>query len=407
VWAVILAVLAALAGAAALAHRRLYAAPPPATVALSVDPAGPVVAPAAEAAAAAPLPWPATGQGAVAIPAVGYSAQSGAEQPVPVASMTKIMTGYLILRDHPLAPGADGPPITITPADVAYYDQDTVTDQANVPLQAGEVLTERQMLEGLLIHSANDFADTLGAWDAGSVDAFVAKMNLTASQLGMTQTHYVDPSGYDPQSQSTASNLLKVAALALQNPTFASIVTMSSVSLPLGGVEGSYTPLLPGEPGGNPAVVGVKSGFTSAAGGGDVLALQQSVGGHQVLVLAAVTGQETADVLTSAGLAAFAIAQAAGARMVATPTLPIGTVVGTAQVLGTRVPAVTTGSGSLVAWPGDRVRQSATALAHPMAGAPAGTPLGYVSYSIGTQRLAVLVRTTSALPVPSVTQRLF
>ena len=136
---------------------------------LTVAPKGPVIDPGAVASAAAPLPWPATGQGAVAIPSVGYSAQSGPEQSVPVASMTKIMTGYLILRDHPLGPGQDGPPITITPADVSYYDQDTATDQANVPLAAGEVLSERQMLEGLLVHSANDFAYSLGAWDAGSV----------------------------------------------------------------------------------------------------------------------------------------------------------------------------------------------------------------------------------------------
>jgi len=400
-------VLAALAGAGALAHRRLYAAPPPATVLLSVAPAGPVIDPGAEAAAAAPLPWPVTGQGAVAIPAVGYLAQSGPEQPVPVASMTKIMTGYLILRDHPLAPGQAGPDITITPADVGYYDQDTVTDQANVPLQAGEVLNERQMLEGLLIHSANDFADSLAVWDAGSVEAFVAKMNLAASQLGMAQTHYVDPSGYQPQSQSTAADLLKVAAVALQDPNFATIVTMSSVILPLGGLEGSYTPLLPGEPEGNPAVVGVKSGFTNAAGGGDVLALHLVVGGRPVLVLAAVTGQEMPDVLTAAGQAAYAVALSAGARVVATATPPIGTVVGAARVLGATVPAVTTGTGSLVAWPGDRLQQSATAVGHPSAGASAGTPLGYVTYSIGTQRLAVVVRITAALPVQSLIQRLF
>ncbi len=407
VWVAIVVVLAMAAGAGALAHTRLYAAPPRATVTLTVAPKGPVIDPGAVASAAAPLPWPAIGQGAVAIPSVGYSAQSGPEQSVPVASMTKIMTGYLILRDHPLGPGQDGPPITITPADVSYYDQDTATDQANVPLAAGEVLSERQMLEGLLIHSANDFAYSLGAWDAGSVPAFVAKMNAAASQLGMAQTHYVDPSGYLPQSQSTAADLLKVATVALREPTFASIVTMANVSLPLSGLVSSYTPLLPGEVDGNPAVVGVKSGFTTAAGGGDVLAFNQEVGGHQVLVLAAVTGQQTGDVLTAAGLAALALAQAAGSRLVVATTDPIGTAVGTAQVPGASVPAVTTGSGSLVAWPGQRLGQGTTVVNRPYAGAPAGAALGYVTYSLGSQRLAALVRTTAGLPAPSVTQRLF
>ena len=154
-------------------------------------------------------------------------------------------------------------------------------------------------------------------------------------------------------------------------------------------------------------MVGVKSGFTTAAGGGDVLAFNQEVGGHQVLVLAAVTGQQTGDVLTAAGLAALALAQAAGSRLVVATTDPIGTAVGTAQVPGASVPAVTTGSGSLVAWPGQRLGQGTTVVNRPYAGAPAGAALGYVTYSLGSQRLAALVRTTAGLPAPSVTQRLF
>ena len=62
---------------------------------------------------------------------------------------------------------------------------DLDTTQASVEIQAGEVLTERQALDGMLVHSANDLAYTLACWDAGSVPAFVAKMNATAASLGM------------------------------------------------------------------------------------------------------------------------------------------------------------------------------------------------------------------------------
>ena len=129
-----------------------------------------------------------------------------------------MMTAYVILRDHPLGPGQNGPSITMTQADVDDFDNDTVEDEANAQVTVGEVLTERQLLEGLLVHSANNFADTLARWDAGDIPAFVAKMNSTATQLGMDHTHYADPSGFDQISQSTAGDLLKVAALGHGEP---------------------------------------------------------------------------------------------------------------------------------------------------------------------------------------------
>ena len=113
------------------------------------------------------LPWPALGQGAVSVPALGYASQSGPETPVPIASLTKMTNAVVILRDHPVAPGANGPMITITPDDVSQYDVDLDNDESNIPIQAGEVLSERQMLEALLTQSANDIAYSLAVWDAG------------------------------------------------------------------------------------------------------------------------------------------------------------------------------------------------------------------------------------------------
>ena len=123
------------------------------------------------------LPWPATGQGAIAVPAIGVSVASGPEQPAPVASLTKLMTAYVVLHDHPLAPHEPGPTITVTQADVDDYDNDTVDDDANAQVTLDERLTEQQVMSGLLVHSADNYADLLARWDAGSIPAFVAKMN--------------------------------------------------------------------------------------------------------------------------------------------------------------------------------------------------------------------------------------
>lgn len=345
------------------------------------------------------LPWPPTGQAAVAIPALGYAAQSGPEHPVPVASMTKVMTAYVVLTDHPLATGQNGPSITVTPTDAADYTTDLDTTQASVALQAGEVFTEREALEGLLVHSANDLAFTLAEWDAGSVPAFVAKMNATAARLGMVDTHYADASGYTPESVSTPADLLRVTAAAMALPAFAQAVSMPSTILPQpSGTVSSYTPLLAAGTGGVPGVVGVKSGYTTAAGGGDILAYQTSAAGRPLTVLAAVTTQRGPTVLDAAGNIDLALARAAASAVVGTTPSHPGAPVATVTCHGHRVPAVTAASATLLAEPGQAVRQTMVVTHRPHDPEPAGSLLGTALYTLGEQQVAVPVRVARRLP---------
>ena len=232
------------------------------------------------------LPWPATGQGAVSVPSLGFAAQSGPESPVPIASLTKMTNALVVLRDHPVPPGASGPSITITSADVAEYDNELHNDESTLSIRVGEVLTERQMLEAMLTQSANDVAYSLALWDAGSIPAFVAKMNAATAQLGATSSHYVDASGYDPASVSTAADCLRIAAAAMAIPTFAQVVGMSSVTLPLVGTIPNIVTEI-----GSDNVVGIKSGYTSEAKACMVLAADRVIEGRSVLVLAAVLTQ--------------------------------------------------------------------------------------------------------------------
>ena len=118
------------------------------------------------------------------------------------------------------------------------------------------------------------------------IQAFVAKMNAAAASLGASSTHFVDASGYDPHSVSTAADCLRIAAAGMVIPTFAAVVGMTTVTLPLvGTVHNLVTEI------GSNGVVGVKSGYTSYAGGCMVLAADRVVDGRTVLVLAAVLGQ--------------------------------------------------------------------------------------------------------------------
>jgi D-alanyl-D-alanine carboxypeptidase (penicillin-binding protein 5/6) len=397
------AVVVAVPSFGVLAVVRASAAPPRAVARMF----GERPAPLAVTSTVPAVPWPPSGQAAVSVPEVGYTAQSGPEHPVPVASMTKVMTAYLILHDHPLSPGEAGPDITITATDAADYGTDTVSDQSSVLITQGEVLTESQMLQGMLVHSANDLAYSLACWDAGSVPAFVAKMNATATSLGMTQTHYADASGFTPRSVSTPADLLKVTSLAMENPVFAADVSMPSVTLPVSGTSYSYTPLLAGSTGGVAGVVGVKSGYTTTAGGGDILAFRSSVGGRTFTVLAAVSSQQGPDVLATAGNADLAIARSVAGAVRQVAVDRTGEPVGTESADGKTVPVVTASQTTLLAAPGAMVDRSVEVTRHLVAGAPRGSLVGAAYFAVGDQRVAVPIRTAGTLPAPDLVQRVF
>jgi D-alanyl-D-alanine carboxypeptidase (penicillin-binding protein 5/6) len=395
---VLLAVLALLVVAAAAAFvgiRLSAAAPPPTTTSMSLPSVGVPTK-------TVPLPWPTMGQGAVDIPSVGAEEVSGPQQPVPVASLTKLMTAYVILRDHPLAPNESGPHITVTQADVDDYDTDTVSDDSNAQVTLGEQLTELQVLEGLLIHSADNYADLLARWDAGSVPAFVTKMNDAAATLGMRQSHFADPSGVSPQSMSTAADILKAAAADMAHPVVDSIVDNTSVTLPVAGTISTYTPLL-----GLDGIVGVKSGFTTEAGGCDVVAVERTVHGRQTLLLAAVTGQQQANALAAAGLHGLALVNAVQPLIGTTTVLRSGMTAAHVAAAGQSVAASTTASVSMLTWPG----VSAARVFHPgrqvSDQAKRGARVGTVVVTMGTQRAVVPVRLTRDVPQRSMLQRIF
>ena len=348
------------------------------------------------------LPWPTTGQAAIAVPSIGINVASGPEQPVPVASLTKMMTAYVILHDHPLALHQPGPNITVSQADVDDYNFDTVNDDSNAQVALNEQITEQQVLGGLLVHSADNYANLLARWDAGSIPAFVAKMNAAAARLGMTHSHFVDASGVNPGSMSTASDLLKVAVPDMANPTFASMVQMSSVTLPVAGTISTYTPLL-----GLQGVIGVKSGFTDAAGGCDVLAVVRTVHGKPTLILAAVTGQQGPVVLAQAGLHALALVDAVPPLIGSTTVLAGNTVVAHVSQSGSTVPARTVSSASLLTWPGVTATRVFRPSGHMVDQPPRGTRAGTVVVSVGTQHVAVPVRTEQDMPPVTLLHRIF
>jgi serine-type D-Ala-D-Ala carboxypeptidase (penicillin-binding protein 5/6) len=348
------------------------------------------------------LPWPTTGQGAIAVPSIGIEVASGPEKPVPVASLTKLMTAYVVLHDHPLTLNQPGPTITVSQADVDDYNLDVASNDSSALVALNEQITEEQVLGGLLVHSADNYADLLARWDAGSIPAFVAKMNADAVRLGMLHSHFADASGINPFSSSTASDLLKVAAPDMANAAFASLVKMPSITLPVAGTISTYTPLL-----GLQGTIGVKSGFTTAAGGCDVLAVIRTVQGKPVLLLAAVTGQEGPNVLALAGLHALALVDAVGPLIGSTTVVPGNQVEAHVSEGGTSVNARATASASMLTWPGVTATRVLRPARHVSDHPRRGTQVGIVVVTLGTQHVAVPVRLERDVPPPTLLQRLF
>jgi D-alanyl-D-alanine carboxypeptidase (penicillin-binding protein 5/6) len=241
--------------------------------------------------------WPADGQAAVQI---GHSqVQAGPnQQTAPIASVAKVMTAYLVLRDHPLRPGEDGPTIALTDADVADTDRRRGQEESVVSIAAGEQLTELQALQALLLPSANNIAAVLARWDAGSVEGFVARMNAAARSLGMTHTRYTDPSGYDDATVSTAADQVRIVDRAMRLPVFASIVGTPSATLPVTGTVYNTNTLL-----GDDGFIGVKTGSTAAAGGCFAFRAVRWIDGKRTTITGVVLGQPGYDQI-AAGLAA-------------------------------------------------------------------------------------------------------
>jgi serine-type D-Ala-D-Ala carboxypeptidase (penicillin-binding protein 5/6) len=242
--------------------------------------------------------WPADGQAAF-IRTGESRIQAGPNQhAAAIASVAKVMTAYVVLRDHPLRPGHEGPAITLTDADVADTDRRRGQEESVVSIAPGEQLTERQALQALLLPSANNIAAVLARWDAGSADQFVARMNATARSLGMTHTRYTDPSGFDDATVSTAADQVRIVERAMRLPVFASIVATPTTTLPFAGTVHNTNTLL-----GHNGFVGVKTGSTAAAGGCFAFRAIRWIDGKQTTITGVVLGQPGHDRI-AAGLAA-------------------------------------------------------------------------------------------------------
>lgn len=175
---------------------------------------------------------------------------------LPMASTTKIMTALLAVEsgklDETFTVPAEGLRVEGT----------------SMGLVAGEKMTLRELVYGLMLNSGNDAANTIALILCGSIDEFVDMMNRRAAKLGLTNTNFCNPSGlYTENHYTSALDLARLAAYAMKNKDFAQIVGTKTIRVHYNGIANgrllkNHNALLSSYDG----AIGVKTGFVKKSG---------------------------------------------------------------------------------------------------------------------------------------------
>lgn len=228
------------------------------------------------------------GYGASGVGAVGYPgvlASAGSADPLPIASISKVITALVVLDAHPLALGEAGPDITFGDADQAFYDAQVADGGSVESVFPGLVLSQRNVMNVMLIKSANNYAETLAAWGFGSESAFIDAARAWLAAQGLTSTTIEEPTGVSPNNRSTVADLVELAKLAEANPVISEIVSTQTIDVPEIGTVDNSNGLL-----GVNGVVGIKTGTLDEAGACLLFSQEHQIGSTTITVVGVVLG---------------------------------------------------------------------------------------------------------------------
>ncbi|WP_203581568.1 D-alanyl-D-alanine carboxypeptidase family protein [Microbacterium hibisci] len=328
-----LAIAAVLAGYAGTTLLWPLHAVAPTVTAMEVQP---IAAPAA-----VPV-WPAAGSAAEAVGGIPGTLASTADADS-IASITKVLTALVILDELPLAPGEQGPEYRFTAADNSRYWAYRRGGESALDVPVGGTLTEYQMLEGILIGSANNYADRLAQsiWPSDAVFASAASAWLATH--GVPGITVYEPTGMDPRNTASNEALITLAQKALGNPVIAEIVAKQSVDLPGAGHVENTNGLLA-----DPGVVGIKTGTLDEW---NLLSAKDvTIGDTTVRLFASVLGQPDDESRLAASRALYTQLEQ---ELQLKPSVTAGTVTGVVETLwGDEVEVVTSGDASVILWNG-------------------------------------------------------
>jgi len=361
-------------------------AEPPAAVA-QVDAPDPVVQ------VPTPETWPSEGVSAVG--AIGFDGvlATNDASPVarPMASITKTVTALVVLEARPLAAGEEGPQVTFTAEDEALRTEILAQDGIVEPAVPGTSLSQRDLLEGALLASANNYAAALGVWAFGSNDAFIAAANAWLAEQGLAGTRVADAMGLSPETVSTTADLVRIGELALADPVLSGIVDQRSADVQgVGTIENRN--LLAAVPG----FRGIKTGTLEQAGKCLLWAVDTKVGDRDVTVVGVTLGARDHAELARQVLALLPTVTAnMHVVQVAAAGQPFADYT---TAWGATAQAVSTSDESLLVWGDTPV--TTTVEAGASGEADAGTEVGTATVTAGRETVRVPLALDRDLPGP-------
>jgi D-alanyl-D-alanine carboxypeptidase (penicillin-binding protein 5/6) len=322
------------------------------------------------------------GYGASAVGVIGYpeaSASAGSADPLPIASISKIVTSLVVMEAKPLSPGDSGPTITFTPADAALRAKYVALNGETKPLTAGSTISQLDLMRVTLVASANNYADALTGWAFGSRAAFEIAVTAWLSSHHLDHTTILEPTGINPGNVSTASDLVKIGTLALANPVISQIVSTQSMTLDGVGSFANTNTLL-----GRLGVEGIKTGTLN--GSSNLLfAASYRFGSHTVTVVGAVVGA-TDHKAVDAAVTTLLAGVKAGFHEI-TLARKGQSFADFTTAWSQKARAVSTRAASVLVWSNTPVTAVIAAL--PARVGQASAPVGRVTFTVGTQSVSV------------------
>lgn len=339
------------------------------------------------------------GDGYLPPEAAGIWATSGGDEPRPIASITKLITAFVILQAKPLS-GVDdaGPTITFDKDDHELYDKYYVLGATIAEMPTGSRMTEHDALETMLIASASNYAEAVAYWAFGSQSAFVAATQTWLAANGLTHTTIVEPTGIDARNTSTPTDMIALARLAMANPIIARIAATQVLSVP--GIDPmSNTNNLLGSHG----ITGLKTGTLDDSGSNLLFTASLDVGLPEPLTVAGVvlggfsrdtTSNDVIGILESITAGFHEVVVAEAGQTVGTYTTPWG------ESAEMRL----ADDASLLTWSDTPITAEMTTST--LDTGADGDEVGSVTFTAGTNTVTVPVELAGSIRPPSTSWRL-
>lgn len=249
-----------------------------------------------------PLPAVSTPPATVDLPGYGAWAVAAADdrqiyagrrldEQLPMASIAKVVTALVVLEEHPIEGDSEGAAITLTVADSRLPARYAAINGTVAPAPAGLIVSQRAMIELMMVHSANNYAETLAVWAFGSEAAYLEAARAWLDEQGMPGATIADTTGFSPQNRASVRELVTLARLAAAHPVVAAASALPRVTVPgVGSYENRNAAL------GRAGVDGLKTGTLRVIGSNLLFSADLVVGDRTVSVVGAAIGapdQET------------------------------------------------------------------------------------------------------------------